>query len=458
MIFVTHAAPEDNDFALWLSSKLAIAGYRVWVDKQRLRGGDDFWGEIDRMLRTEAVKQVIVFTRNATKPGVKKELAIGAIVAGRLGDPKFMIPIRADDVNFADAPPEFVRGNIIDAFPRWVDCLGELFAALDEGRVPKNRTPDDSILRNIVEAREDGRRLVIRRPEDCLTNWFPIVTPPEHIRYYHFNGTLAQIDGWLAACSIPHVRLNRLVGTFADPAGFASAGPFTLSASTAYDIAFPDFVSGRNTGPLFERSDASNHAVNLLRQHFAKIAEGRGLKSVEFGNKEVGWFFPDGLVSGKVAFVGVDGKVRRRTLSGKFKALRWHTCLIARPRLWPTLVYRVHVNVVFSKDGKTSLGGKWTHRRRIRLTRSWWNDVWRDRLLAAMSFLANGKDSIAAVSGNKPIEIARLPLLVEVPVSYDATDPPPPYEEDEEGNINQLPLLDDREDDLDSEEQGEGED
>ncbi len=50
-VFVTHAAPEDNDFALWLSSKLAIAGYRVWVDKQRLRGGDDFWSEIDRMLR-----------------------------------------------------------------------------------------------------------------------------------------------------------------------------------------------------------------------------------------------------------------------------------------------------------------------------------------------------------------------------------------------------------------------
>jgi len=49
-VFVTHAAPEDNDFALWLSSKLAIAGYRVWVDKQRLRGGDDFWSEIDEWI------------------------------------------------------------------------------------------------------------------------------------------------------------------------------------------------------------------------------------------------------------------------------------------------------------------------------------------------------------------------------------------------------------------------
>jgi TIR domain len=73
-IFITHAAPEDNDFALWLSSKLTIAGYRVWVDKQRIRGGDDFWDEIDRMLRHEAVKQIVVFTRNADKPGVKKEL------------------------------------------------------------------------------------------------------------------------------------------------------------------------------------------------------------------------------------------------------------------------------------------------------------------------------------------------------------------------------------------------
>jgi hypothetical protein len=46
-VFVTPAAPEDNEFALWLSSKLALAGYRAWVDRRRLRVGDDFWDEID---------------------------------------------------------------------------------------------------------------------------------------------------------------------------------------------------------------------------------------------------------------------------------------------------------------------------------------------------------------------------------------------------------------------------
>lgn len=121
-VFITHAAPEDNDFALWLSSKLATAGYRVWVDKQRLRGGDDFWDEIDRILRNDAIKQIVVFTTNCAKAGVKRELAIGSIVAQRLSDPKFMIPIRADNVRFTDAPPEFVRGNILDAYPHWFNC------------------------------------------------------------------------------------------------------------------------------------------------------------------------------------------------------------------------------------------------------------------------------------------------------------------------------------------------
>src|SRR4029077_13414086 len=83
-VFVTHAAPEDNEFALWISSKLATAGYRVWVDQRRLRGGNDFWDEIDRVLRNSAIKHVVAFTHFVAKPGVKKELAIGDAVKRRL--------------------------------------------------------------------------------------------------------------------------------------------------------------------------------------------------------------------------------------------------------------------------------------------------------------------------------------------------------------------------------------
>jgi hypothetical protein len=85
------------------------------------------------------------------------------------------------------------------------------------------------------------------------------------------------------------------------------------------------------------------------------------------------------------------------------------------------------------------------------LTRSWWNNVWRDRLLAAMHYLANGAPVIAMRAGDEPFEIALQPLIATVPVSYDATDPPLISEEDEEGNIIPSAALDDHLDDTDDE-------
>ena len=198
-VFVTHAAPEDNEFALWLSSKLAMAGYRVWVDRQRLRGGTDTWDDIDHVLRNDAAKQIVVFTKNTGKPGVKKELAIGDVVRKKIPDPSFIIPIRADDISFCNAPPEFLRANIIDGYPNWHDCLAELFETLDEAGVPKNPSPDAATLKTIVDAREDGRRFIVDRPEQALTNWFP-ATPPKYVRYYRFEGIRTRSrSGWLIA-------------------------------------------------------------------------------------------------------------------------------------------------------------------------------------------------------------------------------------------------------------------
>jgi hypothetical protein len=443
-VFISHAAPEDNEFALWLASKLAMAGYGVWIDRRRLRGGDDFWDEIDRVLRTEAIKQVVVFTRNVTKPGVKKELAIGEIMKGQHKDAHFMIPVRADDIAFSDAPPEFLRANILNAHPNWHDCLKELFETLEAAGVPRSPSPDADILRRLVDAREEGRRFIVERPERLLTNWFPI-KPPERIRYYRFEGIQDQTKAWLADCRLPVVNnVARLAGTFADPAAFAAASSFEQSTPTAYDIPFADFIKGENLGPYLDRPPASNDVVNLLRQHFNAVAQGRGLLPVDFASGERGWFFSDGLIPDRtIAFATDTGRRVRRSMSGKFKALRWHVCLVARPRIWPELVYRVHINVVLSEDGKSPLPGDKTHRRRKRLTKSWWNDVWRDRLLAAMHFLAAGTPAIVVEAGNDRFEIAASPLATEVPVSYDASDPPLPSEEDEQGNIVPSAALED---------------
>lgn len=450
-IFITHAAPQDNDFALWLSSKLVIAGYRVWIDRRRLRGGDDACSEIDRVLRNEAVKQIVVFTRNVDKPGVKKELAIGDVMKAKLSDSQFMIGIRNDDVAFADAPPELLRGHILDAYPNWHDCLSDLLTTLDEFKVPCRSDPDTQILRALVDAREEGRRFVVSAPETVLTNWFPI-NPPEHIRYFRFEGLQQQMKAWRDDCRIPTVEMGRLSGTFADSATFHRASSFVQTMPNQYEIAFHDFVRGINLGPYLDRHVANSDVVNLLRQHFNELASSRGLLAAKFANGEIGWFFPDGLVSmNKVACDTPDGRRIRRAVSGKFKALRWHLCLVAKPRIWPALVYRIHANVVLTTDGRTLIPGERTHKRRRRLTRSWWNDVWRDRLLAAMSYLGSHRDLIIMRAGQVQFTVSTWPLVVDVPFSYEAVDPPLPSDEDDEGNIVPSPALDDERDDLDQE-------
>lgn len=448
IVFVTHAAPQDNEFALWISSKLAMAGYRVWVDKRRLRGGDDFWDEIDRVLRNNAIKQVVVFTQFVNKPGVKKELAIGDIVKRRLADPKFVIPIRADDIAFDDAPPEFIRADILDAYPNWHDCLKELFEALGDAGIPKEHQLNSDILNAIVQAREDGRRFVMEQPEAALTNWFPL-TLPQRIRYYEFEGSQAQMKTWLSDCREPHVSMGRLAACFVDPAAFSMASSFDQKTPIAYDLSLPEFLNGTDLGPYRERAPASNDVSNLLRQHFAKVASGRGLLPVEFANRDVGWFFPDDLIPNrKIVFVTPEGRRVDRVMSGKFKSLRWHVCLTAKPRMWPTPVYRIHANVVLSRDGKTPLPGDKTHQRRRRLTKSWWNDVWRDRLLAAVHFLADGRSHVTLLAGNVEFQFASWPMRVDLPVSYDASDAPMPREEDDEGTIIPNPELDDPRDDF----------
>jgi TIR domain-containing protein len=448
-VFITHAAPEDSEFALWLASKLALAGYRLWIDCNRLRGGHDFWDEIEHVLREEAVKQIVVFTDHVRKPGVKKELALGEVMKSKLNDPNFMIGIRNDGSAFSDAPPELLRSNILDAFPNWHDCLKDILDALEQYGVPRHVSPDAQLLTSIVKAREDGRRFVVPTPEAALTNWFPI-EPPPRVRYFRFDGLQDQMRAWRRDCSIPYVDQGRLIGTFADREAFLSASSFRAPIRDAYDLPFQEFVEGLNLGPYIDRQSARNDITNLLRQHFDKIASDRRLLPCEFANGELGWFFPDGLLPGnKVACQAPDGRRIRRSVSGRFKMLRWHLCLIARPRIWPSLVYRLHANVVLSADGMTPLPGEKTHVRRRRLTRSWWNDVWRDRLLAAMSFLANGADALVIPAGGASFRVSTWPLLAELPVSYEATDPPLPSEEDEEGNIIPRADMDDRSDDLD---------
>lgn len=59
LLFISHAAPEDNDLSGWLASKLRLLGYEVWMDVKNLRADSSFWNEIELKMRDESIRDEV---------------------------------------------------------------------------------------------------------------------------------------------------------------------------------------------------------------------------------------------------------------------------------------------------------------------------------------------------------------------------------------------------------------
>ena len=98
----------------------------------------------------------------------------------------------------------------------------------------------------------------------------------------------------------------------------------------------------------------------------------------------------------------------------------WHYALQARPLVHPTLAYIFKSHVLFTNDG-TSI---WESKKRLASARrsqckSWWNDTWRDRTLAAATHLCDGTEDITLALGSTcSLMVSPAPLPFRSPVSY----------------------------------------
>jgi len=62
-VFVSHANPEDNTFALWLTLRLGEMGFKVWCDLTKLIGGETFWDKPEDAIRNSSAKFLYVLSR-----------------------------------------------------------------------------------------------------------------------------------------------------------------------------------------------------------------------------------------------------------------------------------------------------------------------------------------------------------------------------------------------------------
>ena len=415
-IFISHANPEDNAFTVWLGARLTEAGYGVWADVLRLRGGQNWQRRLEDALRNCARKVLLVGTNHgAEKQGVRNEIQVAHNVGRKIGDAEFVIPLRVTDF---DAPFLVAHAQYIDFKRSWADGLAELLETLEETyRVPRRRDSAGETMDYWREVHVRHGQLLKAKSEPLVSNWVAVERLPETISLYDFRGGIS-----IGAAQRQMKDAKRPLAPFRR--GFLAFCPLydlqdhfgpSLPLEVVDEVDTHEFLDDGWPAQDIGKWDAHNQFSNLVRQAMEFTLRGRGLSAYELATTQLAWWGKVGAVpSGQVRFSWEGGPKGRRQLVGfsEKRGLHWHYGVTPKPRVYPFPHVRLVNRVIFTEDGVVPVDSpKRMHRLRRSFTKSWRNAKWRDMLMAFLHWLAEGETSLGIAVGSDTAMSLRVPPL-----------------------------------------------
>lgn len=395
LIFISHAAPESNEFASWLAARLTASGYNVWVELRQLEAGDRFWPDIESAIRTQATKFVTVVAKPATmKFGYRRELSMADAI--ECATPGFIIPIRADDIEHSDVPAEIHDKQILDFTDGWHRGLAALVKRFDKDEVP--RRIDDEVAASTWTATElDEQQKPLTADETLLSNWLMVDNAPAGIRLHQFEGD--PISDRAFKGEWPARVVGKTVITFARASDFVARKHYVGKVTSAEILLDAYLAPNCAQLPTLSSRDRLSILADIVRQGWERCMTIRGLHAYELANSRLAWYLPWPLSEGKqLTFLDGTGKSGRRALNGESRKLssRWHFAVAPNVLIKPSVRIGFNYTVVFTSDGLEPLDDKTkAHRFRRSFCKNWWQDRWRDMLSAYLAFI---KDKETALS------------------------------------------------------------
>jgi TIR domain-containing protein len=194
-VMISHANPEDNEFTLWLALQLTREGYKVWSDVTDFVGGEQFWSDIEHVIRNRAAKFVYVLTRtsNESNRGFRKELHLADSEARRIvkDHPRFVLPIAIDDLPASDYNVYVQQLNCVRSRD-WSSGLRELLKRLRRDRVPRFSEFNPNTVSSWWRQFRSARAGITRKPDTYLSNWFPIEALPDKVFWHTLENTTGE--------------------------------------------------------------------------------------------------------------------------------------------------------------------------------------------------------------------------------------------------------------------------
>lgn len=436
-VVLSHAA-EDSQFTRWLALQLARNGYHVWSDLTHLLGGEIFWDNIETLIREGCIKFVYVLSHSSNRGhgrGFWKELALADTESKTNGIPDFIIPVAIDDLPSSEYNIYLHTRHAERFYPDWSDGLETLLKKLIKHKVPqRSEFSSKSVtywwrrwFRNPVFGVEN-------KSEVYVSSWFSIEHLPPTIFIHHRGDkdderSFSEIE-W-GTPVIPH---GDAIVTFAPASDFISRLEPDHSIGSTEEVSVTDILDRTVDNSTIDGGELKRFLSWLLRASWDHWIARQPLGIYTLANDKKCAFFlkPQTQDALYAPLSTLDGSESDRALTGYWtrpskgeggprQKHYWHFGIQAHVRLSPEPAYRITTHVIFTDDGIRP----WTSAKRMQISRrrqckNWYNDTWRDRLLAAMRKLAaEYADSISIpVSSTESIIVSIHPALFNSPVTF----------------------------------------
>jgi TIR domain len=422
-IFISHATPEDNGFIRWLGARLELAGFSVWHDLGRLKGGDYFWDKIEKAIREESFKFLAVVSKaSVNKPGVKDEWALAQTIEKSL--PGFVIPVRLDDYNFSQLPIGIHRKNVVDFASGWHKGLAQLIDTLVDANAPKIFEPDPLSARHWLAEMKEGAILRTNAKESLDSTWLSVMELPPALETARILGNARLIKLTDENRRTPWFEHEDQIVGFTKGTDLVSLMSKSVMLKAAGGIATDSFISsgGSLGAKTVTHQEARKRVANLVRQAWELAMEAKGFGIYEqSGGRKVFYVTPE-LTGGrgeKVSFIDVDGRKRRKGLNGRSEKRKsnWSYAVGIVPAFDDPWRIELRSTIVFTgEDGKPMDSVARAHRLRMSFCRSWWNDRWRGFLRAFLALVAEGQQDIRLpVGSDRFVVLSATPIVFSAP-------------------------------------------
>lgn len=402
-LFISHSTPEDNDFTRWLASRLHLMGYKVWCDLEGLVGGEVFWDEIDNEIRNNSIEFLFVVSKNMLsepgklKPGVQKEFSLAESLAKSVGG-DFVIPLKIDDAAYNSYIGLNVY-NVIKFHQNWASGFSQLITKLEKDNVPRaseaDREPQTDWYENVFTSKHE----IIQKEEQYFSNWLEIKELPKYLYIFQYeNETQAKLV-LSENDSYPIIRHGSSVACFeespTEPRYTSELEDYTITPIEKYEISTAAILDGTYESDTFPSPlDCKNILKWLLNEAFGAMMKEKGLWWYTLANRKRCYYFPRS-VKKKVSFP-YRGKQKTKNLNGTYYTTKfWHAAISAKAQLEPVVGYSLKVHLLFSDDGTHIWrSSSKLHAARRSKGKRWFNEEWRDILLALINALRDEDDKI----------------------------------------------------------------